>query len=250
MRHKISADKTNRADHPQSLHDRIMGDIQDHIISGRWAPGHRIPFETDLAAQYGCSRMTANKVLTQLSRAGLLERKRKLGTFVKTPQAQSAVLEIHDIEREIKTLGLDYGFQLFNRDVHDASDDEVSRLSLGAANPVLELSCIHLASGRPFCLEERLINLKAVPEAADMDFNTEPPGGWLLKKVPWIEAEHTISAIAADADDAKHLAMDEGAPCLVVERRTRNNERAVTWARLTYPGQQHKLVAQFTPPGS
>lgn len=248
MRHKISTDKANKPEHAQSLHDRIMGDIQSHIVSGRWAPGFRIPFETDLAAQYGCSRMTANKVLTQLSRAGLLERKRKLGTFVKAPQAQSAVLEIHDIEREIKALGLDYEFQLFVRDVHDATDTDMSRLSLETPGQVLELSCIHLASERPFCLEERLINLKAVPEAQNMDFSTEPPGGWLLKQVPWIEAEHTISSVPADCDESRHLEIDEGAPCLVVERRTRNDERNVTWARLIYPGQQHKLVAKFTPP--
>lgn len=247
MRHKISTEKANRTQHSQSLHDRIMGDIQNHIVSGRWAPGHRIPFETDLAAQYGCSRMTANKVLTQLSRAGLLERKRKLGTFVRAPQAQSAVLEIHDIEREIRALGLEYKFNLLHRNTHSAAEQDRSRLSLGSASPVLELSCIHLASERPFCLEERLINLKAVPEAADMDFSKDPPGGWLLKKVPWIKAEHTISAIAAEPNEARRLAINTGAPCLVVERRTRNNERNVTWARLTYPGQQHKLVAQFTP---
>ncbi|MEP0520269.1 MAG: histidine utilization repressor [Hyphomicrobiales bacterium] len=243
----MSTHKANRVRHSQSLHDRILNDIQGHIVSGRWAPGHRIPFETDLAAQYGCSRMTANKVLTQLSRAGLLERKRKLGTFVKTPQAQSAVLEIHDIEREIKTLGLDYGFRLFSRDLRDANVEDMQRLSLTSSNPILALSCIHMASQRPFCLEERLINLKAVPEALEADFNVNPPGGWLLKRVPWIEAEHTISAIASSNDEAQHLAVEVGTPCLVVERRTRNNERNVTWARLTYPGPQHKLIAQFTP---
>lgn len=247
MRQTISTDKVSRTESSQSLHDRIMGDIQGHIVSGRWGPGFRIPFETDLAAQYGCSRMTANKVLTQLSRAGLLERKRKLGTFVKAPQAQSAVLEIHDIEREIKTLGLDYEFQIIARDKHQASGGDMSRLSLETPGPVLELSCIHSASERPFCLEERLINLMAVPEAEHMDFSSEPPGGWLLKQVPWIEAEHTISAISAEGEQVQHLAIEEGAPCLVVERRTRNDERNVTWVRLTYPGKQHKLVAKFTP---
>lgn len=247
MRPKTSIETLHENETARSLHDRIMSDIQGHIVSGRWAPGHRIPFETDLAAQYGCSRMTANKVLTQLSRAGLLERKRKLGTFVKAQQAQSAVLEIHDIEREIKTLGLEYKFRLFARDIRNAVEQDLSRLSLRAPGPVLELSCIHLASDRPFCLEERLINLKAVPEAETMDFGVVPPGGWLLKQVPWIEAEHTISAISAKDEEARYLAIQEGDPCLVVERRTRNAKCNVTWARQVYPGQQHKLVAKFTP---
>ena len=28
-----------------SLHRRILSDIREKILSGAWAPGHRIPFE-------------------------------------------------------------------------------------------------------------------------------------------------------------------------------------------------------------
>ena len=51
-------------------------------MSGEWAPGHRIPFEHELATEYGCSRMTVNKALSQLARAGLIERRRRSGSFV------------------------------------------------------------------------------------------------------------------------------------------------------------------------
>ena len=51
-----------------TLHSRILGDLEGKILSGAWAPGHRLPFEVDLAAQYGCSRMTVNKVMGQLVR--------------------------------------------------------------------------------------------------------------------------------------------------------------------------------------
>ena len=52
-----------------TLHQRILSDIESRIVSGDWPPGHRIPFELALAEQYDCSRMTVNKVLTQLARA-------------------------------------------------------------------------------------------------------------------------------------------------------------------------------------
>ena len=32
----------------KSLHERILGDIEGRILSGEWAPGHRIPFEHEL----------------------------------------------------------------------------------------------------------------------------------------------------------------------------------------------------------
>ena len=60
-----------------SLHERILNDVREKIVSGTWPPGFRIPFETDMAKDYGCSRMTVNKALTQLARYGLLERARK-----------------------------------------------------------------------------------------------------------------------------------------------------------------------------
>ncbi|MBN9194540.1 MAG: acetate--CoA ligase family protein, partial [Microbacterium sp.] len=62
--------------------------------------------ELDLAEQYGCSRMTVNKALTQLANAGLIERRRKAGSYVAQPRAQSAVLDIHDIRDEVQSLGL------------------------------------------------------------------------------------------------------------------------------------------------
>ena len=73
-------------DRPATLHERILNEVRDNILRGAWPPGHRIPFETEMAAAYGVSRMTVNKVLTQLTREGYLERRRKSGTFAKSSQ--------------------------------------------------------------------------------------------------------------------------------------------------------------------
>lgn len=89
----------------KSLHERIRNDVERHIMSGEWPPGYRIPFEHEMTRQYACSRMTVNKALGELVQRGLIERRRRLGTFVRQPHAQSAVLEIHDIEREVQALG-------------------------------------------------------------------------------------------------------------------------------------------------
>lgn len=86
----------------QTLHQRILTEIEGRIVSGEWPPGHRLPFEVDLADQYHCSRMTVNKVMGQLAKAGLIERRKKSGSFVRQPQIQSAVLQIHDIGAEVE----------------------------------------------------------------------------------------------------------------------------------------------------
>ena len=63
-----------------SLHQRILAEIEEKILSGEWPPGYRIPFEHELKEHYHCSRMTVNKVLTQLAGAGLIQRRRKAGS--------------------------------------------------------------------------------------------------------------------------------------------------------------------------
>jgi hypothetical protein len=82
---------------------------------------------------------------------------------------------------------------------------------------------------------------------ATVDFNPVSPGIWLLKKVPWSEAEHHIRAVNADQDVATHLDIAEGDACLVVERRTRHCGRVITFVVLSYPGSGYQMVAHFSP---
>jgi GntR family transcriptional regulator, histidine utilization repressor len=230
-----------------TLHQSILSEIEGRIVSGEWPPGHRIPFEVDFAAQYGCSRMTVNKVMTQLAKAGLIERRKKSGSFVIQPQAQSAVLEIHDIKAEVQSLNLPYGYRLMKRRSRKAKSEDGRLLELAVGTPLVEIVCVHFAGSRAFCLEERLINLETVADAANASFEDAAPGPWLLKQVPWTTAEHKIHAAAASGAEADILGIANGTACLVIERRTWSNAGPVTHVRFTYPGDRHALVARFSP---
>jgi GntR family histidine utilization transcriptional repressor len=243
----MSAPPSRPAVGAASLHSRILSDIRSRILSGAWPPGHRIPFEHELSTQYGCSRMTVSKALTELTRSGLIERRRKAGSFVKHPHSQSAVLEIHDQAAEVAALGLAYSFEILTRRKRPATRTDCARLAVQPGDPVLALTCSHDAGGRPFCFEERLINLVEVPDAATEPFDTLSPGAWLLAKVPWTTAEHRIRAEGAEGAIATTLELDQGAPCLIVERRTWLGAQAVTQVKLAYRAEEYELVATFTP---
>lgn len=230
-----------------SLHQRILQDVEGRILSGEWPPGHRIPFEHELTEQYGCSRMTVNKAITELVKRGLIERRRKSGSYVTHPHAQSAVLEIHDIRLEVESLGLPYRFEKIARTDRAARAGERSLLDLPPAGRVTDVAVLHFAGANPFCLEERLINLSAVPEAISEPFEETAPGAWLIARVPWSAAEHRIRAVGAEKRVAERLRIAEGTACLVVERRTWSGGVYITHVRLTYPGESHELVAEFAP---
>lgn len=244
----MKQDKSSRkVEQGSSLHQRILDDIETRILSGEWQPGFRIPFEHELTEQYSCSRMTVNKALTQLAKAGLIERKRRSGSFVSRPQSQAAVLEIHDIRDEVEQLGLPYRYELQTVGTRKSTASDVKRLEVERQTPVIELDCRHYAGKRVFALEERIINLSAVPEAADTDFSATSPGPWLVAYVPWSNAQHSIRAVAADEAVAAALGVPVGTACLVIERQTWNAGLPVTHVRFTYCGDSHALIARFAP---
>jgi GntR family histidine utilization transcriptional repressor len=230
-----------------SLHQRILDDIETRIISGEWQPGHRIPFEHELTEYYNCSRMTVNKALTQLAKAGLIERKRRSGSFVSFPQSQAAILEIHDIRDEVAALGQPYRFELLKRNERLSGPADARHIDMPRHTPLVELVCRHYAGKRVFALEERIISLDAVPSAGETDFAEQSPGPWLVSCVPWSNAQHSIRAVVSTEENAATLGVPAGSPCLVVERQTWNADQPVTHVRFTYPGDSHALVAKFTP---
>lgn len=235
-------------DKPATLHERILNEVRDNILRGAWPPGYRIPFETDMAAAYGVSRMTVNKVLTQLTREGYLERRRKSGTFVAKPRGQSAMMAIANIGEEVRQRGGVYSFDLLKRAVRFAEARDLELLAGGdRALRLLELEYVHRADGEPFCHEYRVINLSAVPDAEGAEFAVEQAGTWLVRQVPWSSAEHVIRAVTPRPPVARLLDVTGATACLEVERRTEFEDQPITFARLTYPGGKHQLVARFAP---
>ena len=232
-----------------SLHQRIRAEIEQRILSGEWEPGYRIPFEHELMVHYGCARMTVSKVLSGLADAGLIERRRRAGSFVRRPVGQSAILDIPDIKAEILGRNKIYTFECLVRKLRPVSREDLHLAGAELKGRVLALIGRHCADSEPFAVEERLISLDAVPEAAEASFLDEPPGTWLLHHVPWQEAEHCIKASGAEPKIAQLLGVTSGAPCLVVERRTWQAGAILTAVRFWYRGDRQKFVARFTPSG-
>lgn len=234
----------------------IQRDLQAKITSGEWKPGSRIPPEHALQSQYRCSRMTVNKALSAMAKAGMILRRRRSGSFVAQPRSQQTILTIHDIKAEILAKGLSYRFDILARDKRVMTKQDAAALMIEptgqvlAMNQVLAMSLVHYANDLPFVLEERLLNLAVVPDAEKEPFADTPPGTWLLNRVAWTDAEHVISARLADPRAARLLAVERASACLVVERRTWQVGTTITWVRLTYPGDRHCLTSHFSPSAS
>uniref|UniRef100_B0SYH6 Transcriptional regulator, GntR family n=1 Tax=Caulobacter sp. (strain K31) TaxID=366602 RepID=B0SYH6_CAUSK len=226
---------------------QIRRALAQPILTGVTKPGDRIPPELDLARHFQTSRMTVNKAVQSLVNEGLVQRRRKIGTVVTERAQERPVFEIWDTADVIARAGAVYGYRLLDcAFVHDDLEKR-ALLNVSRKTQLIWMRCLHLSDGRPFQLEERLVNADAAPGITCHPMDTTAPGPWLLAHVPWTEAEHTIAALEAGETEAQALEIKAGSACLVVERRTWNGDVPVTLARLWNPGARHRLVGRFEP---
>ena len=75
-----------------TYHSKIRQELLNQI--SRMQPGERIPNELHLAEFFGVSRMTVNKVISELAREGFLVRGRGRGSFVARKKTSRKIVSI------------------------------------------------------------------------------------------------------------------------------------------------------------
>src|SRR5690606_118381 len=106
------------------------------------------------------------------------ERKRKLGSFVTRPHTSSAVLEIPDLRQVVLGMGQEYSSRLLSRKQRRSTREDMDAMRMPKPGPIIHVLCLHMAGARPFCIEDRLINLESVPDAAQETFTEHSPSSW------------------------------------------------------------------------
>lgn len=224
--------------------------LLDRITSGSWQPGVLVPAEADLAAEFGCTRVTVNRAMQALADAGLLERRRKAGTRVVQRRSRDTVLNIPIVRHEIAERGGNYRYLLIARKEAPPPQKVRAELGLTGNTRALHVISLHFADGKPYQLEDRWISLSAVPNADIESFETISPNEWLLQEVPYTHAEHVFYAAQPTAEETQHLELDAHEPVFVIERTTWLAEDPVTYVRLVHPANSFRLVTRDQPPGA
>jgi GntR family histidine utilization transcriptional repressor len=175
----------------------------------------------------------------------MIDRRKRAGSFVAQPRLHSMVLDVPDLPTEVRERGESYSYQLLRRSLRFPSPGNVREETLASRGLLLELEGVHSANNSPLAFEHRQVSVAAVPAMADADFSAEPPGSWLLRNVPWTEAETRISATSATAELAEKLHIDKGAACLSLERWTWRGGDQITFVQQSFVGTRYDLIARF-----
>jgi GntR family transcriptional regulator of arabinose operon len=102
------------------LHLQLLNQLRHLILSGQWAPGNRIPSESELQNQLNISRSTIRQALRNAEADGLIERVPGKGTFVANAAPTNEQRLIGYITMDLSSSDLQYrllsGFESEARD--------------------------------------------------------------------------------------------------------------------------------------
>ena len=233
-----------------ALYAQVKDHISRKIQDGTWPPGHRLPSEHELVAQFGMARMTVNRALRELVEQGRIVRVAGVGSFVAENKPQSTLLQIANIASEIRQRGHDYRCEMLAVERIAASPDAAAWLDLRPGDSVFHSVCLHLENDTPVQLEERYVNPQVVPDYLEQDFTLMPPSEYLVRNVPFDQIEHVVDAVLPTAEQAERLAMEPTAPCLLLTRRTWSRNTPVTWVRCLHPASRYSLGSRFRADGN
>ncbi len=227
------------------LYLQVKEGITARIRSGEWAPGFRVPSENQLVRELKISRMTINRALRELKDEGYLARVHGVGTFVRELPRQASLIELKNIAEEVHQRGGIYSNHVRALEEVTAATKLAQQFELAPRARLFHITVVHEENGEPVQVEDRFVNPEIAPEFLEQDFSKVTPTKYMLSIAPVEALEHVVSARMPD-DHMRHLlAIDEGEPCLVLNRRSWSQGQVATVTTLTYPASRYELRAHY-----
>lgn len=219
--------------------------IRTKIENGEWAPNQTIPSERELEKTYNISRTTIRQALKNLEDYGYIYRELGKGTFVAPPKLQNSLHELTSFTRDMESRGLKPGQKILTLDFIEPPALVRQQLEIGReVEKVLYLERLRLADDEPIGLhyaylplpENKMITLAEIEEHGSLyellqrKFNLMPTN-----------ADETLEATVADANEARLLGIRKGSPLLLIGRTVwSQNRTTMEYVKVLYRADRYK----------
>ena len=202
---------------PPSLYGQVIAALAQAIEGGRLQPGDLLPTEGEMCRQYGVSRITVRRAMTELVNRRLVVRRAGVGSFV--AGRAGVVREFHltgtlEDRREFPSR------TLLNQ--AEAADAEVAAaLRLEQGTPVRHMRTLVHRDETAMTVADAYTRdgPRCRIEEADYQSEMQAAARMGLRLGRRIErAEQVMDAVAADAVLVEHLGLKRGRPVMRIRR--------------------------------
>ncbi|MFI7481990.1 GntR family transcriptional regulator [Kocuria sp. M1R5S2] len=234
---RLTVDKSS----PVPLYHQVAQGLEDAIRTGVLPPGTKLDNEIDLANSLNLSRPTMRKAMDQLVRAGLLVRKRGVGTQVVGTQVRRT-LDLTSLHEDLQRSGGRPSTDVLDFATVPAEEEQALLLGLEPGEEVYHLVRRRSTDGKPLALMENWIPTRLCELSRE---RLESDSLYALMRAQGINfqlAHQRVGAVNATPFQAEQLEVVPGA-ALVSMHRTAMNDlgRPVETGRHVYRADKYSF---------
>lgn len=234
-----SLENTGRGPLYRRLEEALRTALRDQVFK----PNEALPPERDLAADLSVSRITLRKALDALVADGLLVRRQGAGTFV-AGRIEKQFARLSSFSEDMAARGRTVHSEWLGRMQGTVTPDESLTLGLSPGTPVYRFNRIRFSDSVPMALEYATIpgfGLESLDQVETSLYSALEATG----NRP-VRALQRLRAVLFNAEQAKLLGIEAGAPGLYIERRGfLADGRVIEATQSWYRGDAYDFVAEL-----
>jgi GntR family transcriptional regulator len=202
-----------------SLHRQVFLVLRDRLLGGVFQPGQQLPPEPALCQQFGVSRITLRRAVSDLEREGLLERVQGRGTYVRVQPARAAGAPSEGYIEDVRHLAADTSVKVLELGEVPATARVAERLRIPTGAPVQRSVRVRERQGRPLVLLTAWVPLPLAASITRAELTRRSLNQLLAQRGVRVgRLVQEISATLADPLQAERLQVEVGSALIVVDR--------------------------------
>ena len=231
-------------------YQQVADDLTKRIGSGKYPVGGYLPTEMELCDQYAISRHTVREALRQLRDAGLISRRRRIGTEVVARTPKASYLQPTNSIGDLLQYAEETRLSILETKPVVADSALADLLECREGARWLRVNSLRVAPGdaRPVCMTTAYLDMRLPDLEKNLEALTGPISA-MLERVYGIRIariEQSLQAVRLGKRQAKLLRALDGGPALRAIRRYYDRQgRLIELSNAIHPGDRFTYVTSL-----
>jgi GntR family transcriptional regulator len=194
--------------------------LREHLQTGTWQPGDRLPSEPELCRMFAVSRPVIRQALNDLAQHGLVARLKGKGTFAAPPKiTESLVQKLTGFYQDMVEQGYTPTARVLRQEQVPAGRRVAECLGIAPETPVIVIERLRFVQDEPIQLVTTYIPQATCPALLEVDLSRRSLYAFLDEVCGIVIARghRSVEAVAANEYEAQMLRVKKGAPLILLD---------------------------------
>ncbi len=205
---------------PRPLYEQLKQTLAGKILSGAYPYGFRLPGEMSLAEEYGVSRITVRRALSELVDEGYLFSRQGRGTFVSYRLLRHQLRTFGGFSESTDDGVRNKTSRILSKDVEGADPVVAGKLGIAPGTRVLRLLRVMAESSAPYMIDSAFFPEAMYPGLAGLLADDMSTFALMRERygIVFARAYKTLGVVRAGIDHASLLGCVPGDPLFSVTK--------------------------------